>query len=76
MEQETFDAKASCAAQAKLCKEKGYPDFAPSNGVCYDCRRQIYEQIDHGEYKTGRSVEYATTTHITGCPHCHHSYCE
>lgn len=76
MKQETFDIKASCEAQAKLCKEKNYPHFAPTDGVCYDCNRNIYRQIDHGGYKTGISVEMAGKTLITGCPHCHYSYCE
>ncbi len=72
----TFDIQKSIAAQKKLQQEKGYPDFAPADGRCYNCRRQIYSEIDRGPYKTGISVERASGDLITGCPHCHHSYCE
>lgn len=76
MSNETFDVKTACQAQSKLIKENGYPYFAPSDGQCYDCRRNIYEQIDHGGHKTGISVESAGKSLVTGCPHCHHSYCD
>jgi len=72
----TFNVQKSIAAQKALQKEKGYPDFAPANGICYDCKRQIYAEIEQGGYKTGVSVERASGELITGCPHCHHSYCE
>ncbi len=79
---ETYDVKKAIEAQKQLQKEKGHPDFAPSNGVCWRCRRQIYSIIEHvcdfdGEkYKTGISVEKASTELVTGCPHCHYSYCD
>jgi hypothetical protein len=41
--------------------------FAPSNGVCYHCNKQIYSQ-------GGISVERASTELTTGCPFCHTSY--
>uniref|UniRef100_A0A6M3L165 Uncharacterized protein n=1 Tax=viral metagenome TaxID=1070528 RepID=A0A6M3L165_9ZZZZ len=78
MEKETFDIKLACDAQAKFIKEKSYPYFAPSDGRCYNCRRNIYGQItsEDGKYTSGYSVERASTSLITGCPHCHYSYCE
>lgn len=36
---ETFDVSKSIEAQKKLCAEKGYPDFAPKNGVCWNCQQ-------------------------------------
>lgn len=76
MEKETFDVKLACEAQAKYVKEKGYPHFAPTSGRCYDCGRNIYSQIVNGDYKSGYSVERASSELITGCPHCLRSYCE
>lgn len=74
---EIFDVPASIAAQKELQQAKNYPDFAPIDGHCYGCRRQIYVQQDSGHgYKTGISLEKASTELITGCPHCHYSYCE
>jgi hypothetical protein len=50
-------------AQADLCASRGLPLFAPQDGVCWSCRRQIYEELD------GKSF-------VTGCPFCHRSYCD
>ncbi len=52
----------SCRAQAELCSMRKLPHFAPHDGVCWSCRRQIYELVD------GRS-------YVTGCPFCNRSYC-
>jgi hypothetical protein len=76
IETKTFDVQAAIAGQKKLQQEKGYPDFAPSNGLCYRCKAQIYEEKQHDGYKTGVSVERASGELITGCPHCNYSYCE
>jgi len=59
--------------QKQLCKEKNYPHFAPNSGICWKCNRNIYQnyiigdRISHG--KSGEEF-------ITGCPHCHRSYCD
>ena len=76
----TFNLSEARTAQKKHCAEKGLPHFAPSSGICYSCRKNIYEEIKHpdtghGEYTTGISVEEASS-HVTGCPHCHYSYCD
>ena len=74
---ENFEkVKARDESKKKLCEEKNYPHFAPHDGICYNCRRNIYQQIDHGNYKTGISVERAGTSLITGCPHCSRTYCD
>ena len=72
----TFNVSEAIAAQKKLQQEKGYPDFAPRDGVCYRCRKNIYSEIDHGDYQTGIWVEKAASELITGCPHCNRSYCD
>ena len=82
-----FNVDKSKSAQEKYCKENGLPHFAPANGRCYRCNKQIYEQMEHkrknyftgeviGTYTTGISVEQASTELVTGCPHCNWSYCE
>jgi hypothetical protein len=55
------------AAQNQYQIEKHLPNFAPSDGICYRCRRQIYGRI---------SFEKASTELITGCPLCYQSYCD
>lgn len=64
-----FNAKLANEAQTKYCKDKNLPHFAPTDGVCWRCRRNIYEE-------NGIKVEDAGKYLITGCPHCHISYCE
>lgn len=54
-------------AQKELCEKEGWPYFAPESGICWRCKKQIYEEI---------SLEKASTELITGCPYCHWSYCE
>lgn len=76
MPQETFNVSKACKAQDKLIREKDLPYFPSSDGVCYRCGKNIYTQIDHGKYKSGISVEKAGTALVTGCPHCHRSYCD
>lgn len=60
--------------QDKLCKENGYPDFAPSKGVCYKCRKNIYQnyQLDNNRVSRGETGKLL----VTGCPHCNMSYCD
>lgn len=55
-----------------IVKEKGYPYFAPGNGTCYRCNRNIYQNyMIEGKVSKGHGNEF-----VTGCPHCHRSYCE
>lgn len=71
---ETFDSAQAHLVHAKWCNDNQWPHFAPTR-FCYSCRKDIYAQIDHGNYKTGISVERADGP-ITGCPHCCHSFCD
>ena len=79
-EPQTYDVAKACAAQAKYLKDTGTPGFPPSNGKCWSCRKNIYEQIkgidsySKREYSSGISVEKAATQLSTGCPHCHRSF--
>jgi hypothetical protein len=82
----TFDKVKAITAQKALCAEKGWPLFAPADGVCFRCKKQIYDPVekpgfsrDGEEFKmitVGISVEKASTELVTGCPHCNYSYCE
>ena len=66
----TYDSIKARQAQKKYCEEHNLPHFAPESGVCWRCGNNIY----YGQ--RGISVEEAGSTLITGCPHCHWSYCE
>lgn len=54
-------------AQKKHCRVNKVPNFAPLDGKCWNCGRQIYDRID---------LEDAGSENITGCPYCHTSFCE
>jgi len=61
------DTKQKIEAQAKYCRKVRAPMFAPEDGHCYACGRQIYDRY---------TVQQAGEHLITGCPYCNRSYCE
>lgn len=67
--EEHYDVEAALIAQKEYCDEHNLPHFAPGDGICFKCRRQIYSE-------KGYSVERAGSGLITGCPFCLYSYCE
>ncbi len=71
-----YNTDLALKAQAKLCEERGIPNFAPGlDGKCYRCNRDIYRPVDHGNGRiTGITVETASKTLVTGCPHCNYSF--
>lgn len=79
-----FNVYEARKVQEEYCKANELPHFAPSDGRCYSCNRQIYEEMKHDRiinglespYMTGISVEKASSVLITGCPHCNYSYCD
>lgn len=73
---EHFNSSEARVAQDKYCDREGYPHFAPRDGKCWNCNKDIYTEQDHGGYKTGISVEKAGSILITGCPHCNRTYCD
>ena len=59
------------AAQREYCRLRSVPFFAPSGDCrCYSCGKDIYSGPN------GYTVAIAASCHITGCPHCHHSFCD
>lgn len=57
------EIEAAIAAQRKACADRGWPHFAPMDGICFCCHQQIYELRDGKEP-------------ITGCPHCFRTFCD
>ena len=74
----TPEELAACKkAQKDYCKENKEPHFAPENGICWKCNRNIYQNYDRGNVITdGVTLESASKHLITDCPHCHRSYCD
>lgn len=73
-----YDTAKAIEAQRHFCEEHGYPVFAPGySGYCYRCGKNIYQpETWPGGHTTGITVEGAGKTLITGCPHCHYSFCD
>lgn len=71
-----YNTMESVEAQRDYCKKQGIPNFAPAlDGKCYRCNRDIYRPITHPDgHITGITVEQATTSLVTGCPHCNYSF--
>lgn len=98
MEQRTVDVEKAIKAQREYLVERSKKDntwmrdsfakgegFAPKNGICYNCSKQIYADIEvnRRNWQTGKiekvvsygiSVERAGSELTTGCPHCHRSF--
>lgn len=54
--------------QRDLCERKGYPHFAPNDGICDWCRADMVEL---------QKDAYEKDLLITGCNHgCQRSYCD
>ncbi|PUU86959.1 MAG: hypothetical protein CI947_2353 [Halanaerobium sp.] len=75
-----YNKEKAIAAQKAFAKKTNSPHFAPDNGVCWKCHKNIYEPEtsingNGNEYTTGVTVEKAKTSLVTGCPHCNRSYC-
>lgn len=74
METKQFNSLLAIQKQKELCKEKGYPHFAPQSGRCWKCSRNIYSPIGWSKYEFGigrrkqvelDSPELHSTTGIT-----------
>lgn len=98
MEQRTIDVEKAIKAQRDYLIELSKTDntwmrnsfakgegFAPKDGICYSCHKQIYADIEEQRinWQTGKfeksmsrgiSVEKAGKELTTGCPHCHRSF--
>jgi len=73
----TYDAVEAAKAQEHHCNERKVPFFAPRNGWCCYCGRNIFEPYTYRRepiLTTGISVEEAGSRIITSCPHCNHTF--
>ena len=76
--EKTYDATKAIKAQEVYCDEHKIPQFAPRNGWCSSCGRNIYEPYTyrgHEDQTYGITVEEAGSRHITSCPHCNATFC-
>ena len=90
MEKEDFNIIKSIERQKEYCGKNNLPHFAPRDGVCWACHRNIYSavgwknengfrvkaDIDEADYVTGVTTEKASNQLITGCTHCNRTYCD
>lgn len=54
-------------AQKNYCKNNNLPFFAPNDGFCFSCHNQVFKKVNFRE---------ASSSLITGCNHCHRSFCD
>lgn len=53
------------------------PHFAPQSGVCHRCGRNVFQNYRiAGSISNGIDEATAGIRLITGCPHCHASFCD
>lgn len=75
----TYDAVEAAKAQEGYCNAHELPIFAPSNGWCACCGRNIYEPYTYRgreDHTHGITVEEAGSRLITSCPHCNSTFCD
>lgn len=72
-----YNSAAAEAAQQDYADTHGSKLYAPHDGICRGCKRDIYA-IYRGKGSTvcGYSVEYAESHLITRCPFCSASFKE
>ncbi len=78
---EDFDIQKAIEAQENYIKKNNQPYFAPNDGICWICKKNIYEPIIFENIRrikcvTGITIEEASKNLITCCPHCKNSYCD
>lgn len=74
MPEKVFSPVAAQKAQAEYCRDNHAPHFAPIDGICWRCKRDIYQQQNASGRSTGISVQEAGSKVICFCPHCNRSY--
>ena len=77
MSDKIFDTVSAAKAQAAYCDKHEIPMFAPADGLCRSCYRNIYAPSLYSarEGQTyGISVEEAGSRLISGCPHCNTTF--
>ena len=77
----TYNLRKSAVSQERYCELAHVPLFAPRDGRCSKCHENIYRVIitydKYGnQYTSGIDTKTAENTHITGCPHCHATFCD
>lgn len=72
-------------AQREYASKNRAPYFAPGDGFCWKCKRNIYQNykiislsngLIYSQISDGYSLNRASSELITGCPHCSRSYCD
>jgi hypothetical protein len=67
--------EAAKIAQEEYCEENDVPMFAPYNGICPWCYKDIYKKCSQeDETIKGYTARQAGRIHITSCPHCNTSF--
>lgn len=67
-----LELKEACGAQTQYIKMSMSPNFAPSDGICFRCHKNIYQDF----IRNGWDLSRASSSLITGCPHCNYSFCD
>ena len=63
------DTQDCIDAQLEYVNEHKIPLFAPADGVCWCCHKNIYGTGGYG-------LTRAATRHITGCSRCMRTFCD
>lgn len=70
-----YNPTEAIAAQDRYCEEHELPRFAPLDGICPSCGRNIYLPGSKPCFFS-ITVSTAASCLITSCPHCRCSFVE
>lgn len=62
-----WTVKDKMKAQREYCEKHDLPRFAPYDGRCFSCGRNVYEYYD---------MEKCASDLIVRCPYCNYSFCD
>ena len=72
-----YNPVLAAKAQERYCDDSERPMFAPHDGICYHCGRNIYLPSNGRRGAVlGITGEDAGKKLVTGCPHCNYSFVE
>lgn len=78
LDEDTYNVAKAIENQRKYCETNDVPMFIETDGICYRCRKNIFEPFisvgDTCGFVSGITKERAGKALITSCPHCRYTF--
>lgn len=74
LDEDTYNVAKAIENQREYCETNNVPMFIETDGICYRCRKNIFEPFTSGGFVSGITKERAGKALITSCPHCRYTF--